>query len=63
VHSRKRGLSRKPGRPVHDDLVLREFTAERPNLLWLTDITEHPTAEGTGSPLRGRGRLLQADRR
>ena len=46
VHSRKRGLHRKPGPPVHDDLVRREFTAEAPNRLWLTDITEHPTAEG-----------------
>ena len=46
VHSRKRGLNRKPGPPVHDDLVQREFTAEAPNQLWLTDITEHPTAEG-----------------
>ncbi len=46
VHSRKRGLNRKPGPPVHDDLVRREFTASAPNLLWLTDITEHPTAEG-----------------
>ncbi len=46
AHSRKRGLSRKPGPPVHDDLVRREFTAAEPNQLWLTDITEHPTAEG-----------------
>jgi transposase InsO family protein len=46
VHSRKRGLHRKPGLSVHDDLVLREFTAQAPNQLWLTDITEHPTAEG-----------------
>jgi putative transposase len=46
VHSRKRGLNRKPGPPVHEDLVLRDFTAEAPNQLWLTDITEHPTAEG-----------------
>jgi transposase InsO family protein len=46
VHSRKRGLNRKPGPPVHDDLVLRDFTATAPNELWLTDITEHPTAEG-----------------
>ena len=46
VHARKRGLSRKPGPPVHDDLVRREFTAARPNELWLTDITEHLTAEG-----------------
>jgi putative transposase len=46
VHARKRGLSRRPGPPVHDDLVLRDFTAPAPNLLWLTDITEHSTAEG-----------------
>ena len=46
VHARRRGRGRRPGPPVHDDLVRREFTAPRPNLLWLTDITEHPTAEG-----------------
>jgi transposase InsO family protein len=31
---------------VHDDLVQRNFTAERPDAVWLTDITEHPTLEG-----------------
>ena len=46
VHSKKRGLNRKAGPPVHDDLVEKVFTAPRPNLLWLTDITEHPTDEG-----------------
>jgi len=46
VHSRKRGLHRKPGPPVHDDLVTRQFAAARPNELWFTDITEHPTREG-----------------
>jgi transposase InsO family protein len=46
VHSKKRGTGRKPGPPVHDDLVERQFTAKSPNLLWLTDITEHPTGEG-----------------
>ena len=46
VFSKKRGLNRKPGPPVHDDLVERDFTAASPNELWLTDITEHPTAEG-----------------
>jgi hypothetical protein len=46
VHSRKRGRHRQPGPPVHDDLVRREFTAPAPNRLWLTDISEHPTAEG-----------------
>jgi putative transposase len=28
------------------DLVLRQFSAEAPNRLWMTDITEHPTREG-----------------
>jgi putative transposase len=28
------------------DLVLRQFTADAPNRLWMTDITEHPTREG-----------------
>jgi putative transposase len=44
--SKKRGLSRKAGPPVHDDLVGRQFTAPEPDRVWLTDITEHPTAEG-----------------
>ena len=44
VFGKKRGANgKKPGPPAHDDLVLRDFTAERPNELWLTDITEHPT--------------------
>lgn len=35
-----------PGRPAHDDLLQRDFTAPGPNHLWLTDITEHRTREG-----------------
>jgi transposase InsO family protein len=46
THSKKRGRHRKPGPPVHDDLVQRDFTASRPNEKWLGDITEHPTGEG-----------------
>ena len=46
VHAKKRGLNRKAGPPVHDDLVKRNFTAAAPNRLWLTDITEHWTGEG-----------------
>jgi len=46
VFAKKKGLTRRAGPPVHDDLVARRFTAARPNQLWLTDITEHPTAEG-----------------
>ena len=44
--SKKRGLNRKAGPPVHDDLVARQFTAGAPDRTWLTDITEHPTGEG-----------------
>ena len=29
-----------------EDLVCRDFNRDRPNQLWLTDITEHPTREG-----------------
>ena len=36
----------RPGPAVHDDLVERNFTADHPDQIWLTDITEHPTAEG-----------------
>lgn len=53
---KKRGKNGKsPGPPVHDDLcaviddkgrIRHEFTAEGPNELWLTDITEHWTREG-----------------
>jgi len=46
VFAKRRGLSRKAGPPVHDDLVTRQFTATRPDRVWLTDITEHPTSEG-----------------
>ncbi|MGW0161870.1 IS3 family transposase [Mycobacterium sp. NPDC003323] len=46
VFGKKRGKNGKPGPPVHDDLVERDFTAEAPNQLWLSDITEHRTGEG-----------------
>ncbi len=31
---------------MHDDLVQRVFSAPGTDLVWLTDITEHPTLEG-----------------
>jgi putative transposase len=53
---KKRGRNgKKPGPAVHDDFCtvtdekgrLRHvFTADRPNQLWLTDISEHKTGEG-----------------
>ena len=54
-HSKKKGKAGKPGPPVHDDLlavvdekgrVTHDFSAATPNEVWLTDITEHWTAEG-----------------
>jgi len=42
----RKGSGKIPGPAVHDDLVQRNFTAHRPDAIWLTDITEHPTAEG-----------------
>lgn len=56
VLAKKRGKNgKKPGPAVHDDLctvveedgsLRHEFTAEGPNRLWLTDITEHKTGQG-----------------
>ena len=54
-HHRRKGKAAKPGPPVHDDLlaivdergrIRHEFTATAPNQIWLSDITEHRTAEG-----------------
>ena len=50
------GLKGLPGRkrrrpthqtPTSSDLVERNFARAAPNELWVTDITEHPTREGT----------------
>lgn len=43
---RRRGNGKKAGPSVFDDHVRRVFRADAPNRLWLTDITEHRTAEG-----------------
>lgn len=44
-HRKKAGRERRLPAP-HDDLVKRRFVADRPNQIWVTDITEHPTREG-----------------
>jgi putative transposase len=44
---RRRGCTvRDPDTQACPDLVNRDFTADEPNRLWITDITEHPTEEG-----------------
>jgi putative transposase len=46
------GVYRRKGRrnlvnaATEEDLVRRQFTAAAPDRLWLTDITEHPAADG-----------------
>ena len=41
VFGKKRGKNgKRPGPPVHDDLVKRDFTADDVNELWLTDRSE-----------------------
>jgi putative transposase len=46
------GIYRRKGRrnlvnaATEEDLVRRQFTAAAPDRLWLTDITEHPAADG-----------------
>jgi transposase InsO family protein len=60
-HRRKRrGHQALPA--CHDDLVQRRFVADRPNTLWVTDITEHLTSEGHGVLLRGARCVLADDR-
>ena len=42
----KKGVRNLKNIATAEDLVQRSFVASRPNQLWLTDITEHPTGEG-----------------
>ncbi len=46
VRKGRQGAGKAPGPAVHDDLLQRDFTAQAPNQVWVTDITEHPTAQG-----------------
>ena len=46
IFAKKRGLNRRSGPPVHDDLVQRQFSAPTTDQVWLADITEHRTDEG-----------------
>jgi transposase InsO family protein len=46
VKRRKVTTNSKHGRPVAPNVLSREFTAERPNAKWVSDITFVPTREG-----------------
>src|SRR4051794_23098754 len=61
----KRGRTtiRVPGVRVADDLVERRFRPDRPDVLWVADITYLRTWEGWGLPRRRPGRLQPPDRR
>ncbi|MFB4302533.1 IS3 family transposase [Actinomadura sp. NTSP31] len=43
---RRKGRRNPVNEPTEEDLVQRAFDVEAPDRLWVTDITEHPTAEG-----------------
>lgn len=43
---RRRGRRSLVSQAAEEDLVKRQLTAEAPDLLWLTDSTGHPAAEG-----------------
>jgi putative transposase len=62
VFAKKRGLNRKAGPPVHDDLVDRQFSATAPNLLWLTDIERHEALLNRAVVKGHRGRSVAAGR-
>ena len=48
VFGKKRGKNgKRPGPPVHDDLVKRDFSADDVNELWLTDIPPPPSTGPT----------------
>jgi putative transposase len=48
IYRRKKHFTtrRDPKAALSDDLVNRQFTVDRPDVLWVGDVTEHPTAEG-----------------
>lgn len=51
--SKKKGLNRKAGPPVHDDLIDRRFAADGPNETWLTDIPPSTTCREGPPPSTG----------
>jgi putative transposase len=62
VFAKKRGLNRKAGPPVHDDLVDRQFTAAAPDAVWLTDIERHEALLNRAVVKGHRGRSVAAGR-
>ena len=48
IYRRKKHFTtrRDPKAALSDDLVNRQFSVDRPDALWVGDVTEHPTAEG-----------------
>ena len=48
VYRRRRGgcTRRDPGAELAEDVVNRQFDVDGPNELWVSDVTEHPTAGG-----------------
>ena len=63
VFGKKRGKNgKRPGPPVHDDLVKRDFSADDVNELWLTDIERHEALLNRAVVKGHRLRSVAADR-
>ena len=63
VFGKKRAKNgKRPGPPVHDDLVQRDFTADDVNELWLTDIERHEALLNRAVVKGHRLRSVAADR-
>lgn len=62
VHATKRGLNRRPGPPVHDDLVERDFTAGGTEPVVAHRFDRTPHRRGQALLVRDQRRLLQPDR-
>jgi len=60
---KKRGKGKRPGPPVHDDLVGRDFTADAPERTLAGRHHRAQNRRGQALPLRDQGRVLEPDRR
>ena len=61
IHAKKRGMNRRPGPPVHDDLVNRDFTRTSGQRAVVDGHNRAPDQRGQALSVRHQGCLLQSD--
>jgi putative transposase len=62
VRKGRRSSGKTPGPAVHDDHVQRDFTAQRPDQVWVTDIERHEALPNRAVMEGRRLRLVAASR-